>query len=161
MKTINQDTIEFAEDFFFKLSDTQLKERKDEFRERQPMVDFYFRGVKLEFENEFQDEVLWKFALMVDYCFKNSFGPIPMISKQKISDRLAWIVKDINDNPEPSGNVNYPKNMAQAGQVPMLKVIEARCEAYILAYPNFPESKATDVFDNIIIMTWLYQQEVM
>ena len=97
---------------------------------------------------------------MTDYCFKSFYGAIPLISKQKISDKLAWIVNDINKNPEPSGNTNYPKEIARAGQVPMLEFIEAKCESMILEFNNFPEPDACNVFNAIITMTWLYQEEV-
>ena len=160
MKTIDQETIDFAEDFFFKFTDAQLMERSEEFGKRQPAIALYYTAIKQELENEFQWAILWKFGLMVDYCFNSFYGTIPLIHKQKVSDKLGWIIKDIKENPEPSGKTNYPKEMEQAGQVPMLKHIEAKCEAMILEFNNFPESEACAVFNGLITMTWLYQDEV-
>ncbi|MEI6817304.1 MAG: hypothetical protein WCL14_11890 [Bacteroidota bacterium] len=46
MKFIDPDTIEYAEDFFFRFSIEQLAERHKEFWERQPFLDFFSEALK-------------------------------------------------------------------------------------------------------------------
>ncbi len=72
MKLIDQETIDFAEDFFFKLSDMQLKERMEDLKRSQKMVHLQLMdtGKKLHYGDA--RELFWKYFLMVDYCFKNT-----------------------------------------------------------------------------------------
>jgi len=160
IKTIDEDTIEFAYDFYFKLDESQVEEMMTELAKKQPMIVLFFTGTSKDLKNPYQLYVLFRFALMVDYCFKNCYGIIPAITKQQVKDKINAVIKDIKDNPEPSGNVNYPKEMALAGQVELLKFIEARCEVFIVTFPDFPEEEACAIFDGIITMTFLYQREV-
>lgn len=160
LKTIDKETIEFAYDFYFKLDQKQVEEMMTELAKRQSMIVLFFSGTSKELDNTFQLYALFRFALMVDYSFKNYYGNIPSISKQQVKERIDWVIKDIKENPEPSGNTNYPKEIAIAGQVDLLQFIEARCEEFILASDNFPEEEACAIFDAIITMTFLYQQEI-
>ena len=131
IKTIDEETIEFAYDFYFKLDEKQVEEMMTEFEKRQPLILLLFSGIFNRLQNKYQIDVLLRFGLMVDYCFKNFYGTIPFITKQQVKERLDWTIKDIEDNPEPSGNTNYPKEIAQASQVKLLEFIEARCEEFI------------------------------
>ena len=159
IKTIDTETIEFAYDFYFKLDEAQVEELITEYEKSQSMVSILFIGIDNRLKTKYQFFVLYRFALMVDYCFRNFYGTIPFISKQQIREKLAAIMKDIEENPEPSGNTNYPKLIEEASQEDLLKFIEARFEEFILVPDKINESQACDIFNIIITMTWLYHQE--
>ena len=138
MKTIDQDTIDFAEDFFFKLSPNQLSDKLDDLIARQGDIALLLSSVKQVMKTDLQLEISWTFGFMVDYCFKSTYGEIEWIQKQKILDRLEWEQQDILDHPSPNGSTDYQKEIFRIGQTLMLKSIEAKLELYIHESKIFP-----------------------
>jgi hypothetical protein len=116
MKPIDQDTIDFAEDFFFKLSEAQLREMITEFKKKQWELCKLLTSFESEFESQKNKSIVWRFGLITDYCFNSFYGRLPVISLQTIQDYFDREIKASQNKPNQNDKIDYDSQMDAIGQ---------------------------------------------
>ena len=90
MKPIEQDVIDFADDFFFHLSINQVKEKIEEFSKRQNFLNQYLLMTYNDLSGIIPREIMLRMVLVVDYCFSTYPVKINTISIQSMMDHMKW-----------------------------------------------------------------------
>ena len=153
MKTIDQDTIDFAYDFFFKLSDAQLKERIADFQKRQNFVHFMHQEVLKKIHSGTDRTIFWSYCMMVDYCYNNTFGELKKISGESILEFYDWRDKTQFDYVIDGDHIDFGKYYIEAGQEEFLAFMHNE----IFKTGNDTEAKA---MLSMLTMVFLYQKEI-
>ncbi|MEI6817306.1 MAG: hypothetical protein WCL14_11900 [Bacteroidota bacterium] len=160
MKSIDQETIDFAEDFFFKLSDMQLKERMEDLKRSQKMVHLQLMdtGKKLHYGDA--RELFWKYCLMVDYCFKNTYGELQMISSEAISKFFAWRDRIQFEYVIGDGYIDFEKYYLASGQSEFLAYLHNKIFASVMENGDGAKENDTKIMLGIMTMVFFYQNEI-
>ncbi len=85
MEPIDKEIIEFADDFFFRLSELQLKERIEDFKERQiSLYTIMHLPINL-MKTGHQKDIFWRMMLLMDHCFNSYPVRLSRLSKEKVN----------------------------------------------------------------------------
>jgi hypothetical protein len=147
MKTIDQETIDFAYDFFFKLSDVQLKEKVAEFKVRQREIHQMIEGIGKQFPRKDNVNLLWRFNLMMDYCFNTCCGNLPSINNKAILDYFKMITKEAHIHVSDTGGVDHNYYLSIVEQYDLMTFVSEKINDFFL------EKILEDNIANIFILT--------
>ncbi|MEI6817303.1 MAG: hypothetical protein WCL14_11885 [Bacteroidota bacterium] len=161
MKLIDQETIDFAEDFFFKLSDAQVKERVEEFKTRQGGIHLYVSGVFDNLRGHEQRIILWQMTLMIDHCFNIFYGKLLMIRKEAIIAQMKSYEtsKHLGKN-SGSNFINLPKLMEEIGQNNLIATIGIKLKFYDQDLKLFTKYENEELILTLMSLGYIYQNEI-
>src|ERR1019366_3513597 len=97
MKPIEQNIIDFADDFFFRLSDNEVQEKMLEFRNRQSELHNLILTSYIDLSGSVPIIFLCRLTLVIDYCFSSYHVKLDTIKRETVSNYLDWKIKTLTE----------------------------------------------------------------
>ncbi len=97
MEQVSEKFVEQYGDFFFRLTTAQLQERIDEFKSKQPNVMTGLDVYAATFKSPQVADIIWRFTLLMVYCFESEGSIIPLISRPFLKQFEKDMIKRMKD----------------------------------------------------------------
>ncbi len=161
IEPIDEEVVTFADDFYFKLTDTQVKAKMDALRKRQ---EFVYRGI-LHFGANVRPECrefIYRIGLMIDYCYNKFYFPIPIITHKRFID-LAKLMKEEGLEQIKAGNEIHDTNqeLDALNQEHLVDAIAEKLGYYEHALECITYEENLEVGYVMITFITLYSDEVL
>jgi hypothetical protein len=163
IEPIDEEVVTFADDFYFKLTDTQVKAKLDALRKRQEYV---YRGIMHYGTNVRPEcrEFIYRIGLMIDYCYNKFYFPIPIITHKRFID-LAKLMeeesreyKKVNPNDD---TYDTNKELDDLNQEHLVDAIAEKLGYYEHALECISQKENEEVGYFMITFITLYSDEVL
>jgi len=168
MKPIEQEIIDFADDFFFHLSHNQLKERWDEFGKRQKDLHYFITTLKGSLEDQSQGDNYYRLFLILDHCYLKANLNLRFIKQDVIYKQLDWqdemVSKAVNSSLKGKVEVSLTELTNAIGgmeQDDLMYYFQEKIKSYQVLEPKMSNADSTQFFMTLMTMGFLYQKELL
>jgi|ERR1035437_576869 hypothetical protein len=162
IEPIDRETIDFADDFFFKLSDKQVYDKIIELQKKQQYIYIMLNTFLKDFRGTKQQYVLFRIALAIDYCYNKFYNEIPFITQKKVVDFSTFVAEDHEaDIARGELKMDTDKILRELNQPYLIEMVALKQMLYHedLNILNEKESHAIGQFMTFIIP--IYSEEVI
>jgi hypothetical protein len=167
MKPIEQEIIDFADDFFFHLSPNQLKERWNEFGKKQKDTHHFITTLKGTLEDQSQGDNYYRLFLILDYCYSKANLKLRVIKQDEIFKQLDWqdekVSQAINSSLKGKSEVSLTeltKAIGGMNQDALMFYFEEKIKGIENVEPKMSNPDSTQFFMTLMTMAYLYQKEL-
>ncbi len=165
MEPIAQETIDYADDFFFHLSEKQVKEKLDGWKVSQPSLHMYILFIVKRMSGRGQWLFFCKLLFVMDYCFSSEYAALKLITYENLK-RFMYVQMDANEaamrrlEKEPVGLVELADEVDDMNQELLLAYLQAKIELHETMAPILTELDTNDICLTMISFGFLYQGEM-
>jgi hypothetical protein len=161
MEPINIETVLYAQDFFFHLSDKQVEEKLSEFKPRQPFIYSMMNYTAQQMKGREQRLIFWRIMLAMDYCFNIYPIKLTKITKEMVLvpvNKLVNITKLITEGKIPDQSLRGDVDAIE--QTNLFAFIGQMCYDYREIKKVLNESETKEILLCATLLGQAYQTEV-
>ncbi|MEI6817867.1 MAG: hypothetical protein WCL14_14770 [Bacteroidota bacterium] len=165
MEPIAQETIDYADDFFFHMSEKQVKEKLDGFKVIQPSLHMYILFIVKRMSGRQQWLFFCKLMFILDYCFCSEYAALKLITFENLKRHMVHQLEANEEamrrlEKEPVGLVELAEEIDDMNQELLLGYLQAKIELHETVAPILTELDANDICLTLLSFGFLYQQEM-
>jgi hypothetical protein len=165
MKPIEQDIIDFADDFFFHLSHNQVNERMAEFSKKQEFLCRYLSRTSMDMSGDEPRDILLRLLLVFDHCYNSYHVKINLLSLNSLKEYMDWQSErlDFAENKTKGilevNIVEYINIIGEMGQDSLLNYLQNKI-GICMDKKLFTENDKISCILDMMMVGFLYQQEI-
>ncbi len=166
MIPIAQETIDFADDFFFRLSQKQVREKLSDYHKRQPDLAIFMLVCIDLLSGKKQADILFRMILILDYCFTYSYPKLRPVTDKVLIAHLQW-QEVANENAFKKLGSVYDEDfldliaaIGNLNQDALMNYFDKKIDSYYVNEPIFTEKDNDRFSKNIMAYAFLYQMEL-
>ena len=161
IEPIDRETVDFANDFFFKLSEQQVYDKIIELQKKQHYIYVITDTFIKQLRGQKQQYILFRIALAVDYCYNKFYNEIPFVTQKQVVDFATFMEEDGNLEIANGDIINNDKILRNLNQPYLIEMVALKQMLYHndLKILNEKESQEIGRFMTFIIP--IYSEEVI
>jgi|ERR1035437_4345311 hypothetical protein len=157
MKPVSEEFVEQYFDFFFRLSDAQLKELIVEYKKKQAIL--YYRNFKIaeNFHSKEKKDFFWQTVLMHTYCFESYKGKLPPLTEKLIIQFNKQIKRKYFEIEKNAGeNTFLNGTLKQINQPHLFTYLESKIKYFNTSSPLLSNQECSLIYNQIIVLSEYY-----
>ena len=157
MEPVSEEFVEQYFDFFFRLSDEQLKERIKEYKKKQINIYLRIERMAMGFRTPEKKTFLWKTSLLITFCFESYETKIPEVSEKliiKINNEVQKRAKELIKTSEQ--NSFFALYLEQINQPHFFKFIESKMKYLDQEKGLLNKDESTTIYNHMVILGQFY-----
>ena len=162
IEPINPETVEEADDIFFKLSDKQVMEKITELQNKQYYIHIVINESMKHLRGQKQQLILMGIALAVNYCYNKFYNEIPFITQKKVTDFAGYIYKDSMEHVEAGQDeIDTRKTQRLLNQPYLMEMVALKQMLYHNDLHILNEKESLEIGQFMTFIIPLYSEEVI
>ena len=162
MDPIPQDTVERAEDFFFKLDDKQVLDQIKDYEKIQPSIHKYLWVTDQIMKSPEIYILLSRFTLMFDYCFRSYPIELTIIKRDSVSYYVSQEgIKSMCPNIPETSDIDTDKALELIDQIHLTKIFKEKESLFMTEEPEEKRIIGSQIWLSLITILHLYQDEAI
>ena len=161
MEKISEESVEQYADFFFRLTDEQLKERVAEFKKKQPNIYLRLTSDAVGLKGARKMDVVWRLNLLFTHCYESNTDKLPVITeaafdlilKDILMKGKTWKPEFVNDtfSDMMDRGINQPH---------ILNYMKSKIDALVIKGDTITKVEGGKILNLITLNGHLFQQAI-